>query len=342
MMITEKLCKRTGGICNAAVIVLIAAALGGCATTFQSAEHSGAQREEKVVAEPQTKKAKNDAQADAAASVASADEARRMAAEAYAAGDLDTALVMFVEAASLDPQDSHSLYAIGAIHENRGNQDQAVRAYRRAVEVNPQHALAQQQLGAAQLRARDLDAAQASLNAALAADPKLWRAHDLLGVIADMHEQHEQAVAHYSSAIALQPSEASIVNNRGYSYYLSGDYDAAEADFRLALKIDQNYGRAWQNLGLVRARQQRYDEARGMMERVVARHVAANDVGYIAMLNGDYPEARALFTNAISLSPRFYPTAVDNLAKLDQRQSSSDLLLVTSEVKDIAELGLDP
>jgi len=340
-MKTEKLFERLGALRNGFVLVLLAAGVSGCATMFQASEPSGVQQDEKVAAEPQTEKRKKDDREDEASTVNSADDARRQAAEAYAAGDRETALVMFVEAASLDPQDSHSLYAIGAIHENRGNQELAVRAYRRAVEVNPKHALAQQQLGAAQLRARDLDAAQASLNAALAADPKLWRAHDLLGVIADMREQHDEAVAHYSSAIALQPSEPSIVNNRGYSYYLSGDYNAAEADFRLALRIDQNYGRAWQNLGLVRARQQRYDEARGMMERVVARHVAANDVGYIAMLNGDYSEARVLFTDAISLSPRYYPTAVDNLAKLDERQSSSDLLLVTSEVKDIAELDLD-
>jgi len=340
-MKSEKLFERLGAIRNAVILVSLAAAVSGCATMFQASEHSSVQQDEKVAAEPQTEKKKKDDREDEATSVTSADDARRQAAEAYAAGDLETALVMFVEAASLDPQDSHSLYAIGAIHENRGNQELAMRAYRRAVEVNPKHALAQQQLGAAQLRERDLDAAQASLNAALAADPKLWRAHDLLGVIADMREQHDEAVAHYSSAIALQPSEPSIVNNRGYSHYLSGDYEAAEADFRLALRIDQSYGRAWQNLGLVRARQQRYDEARGMMERVVARHVAANDVGYIAMLNGDYSEARALFTDAISLSPRYYPTAVDNLAKLDQRQSSSDLLLVTSEVKDIAELDLD-
>jgi len=340
-MKSENLFERLGAMRNGFVLVLLAVGISGCATMFQASEHSGAQQDEKVAAEPRTEKRKKDEQDEQATNATSADDARRQAAEAYAAGDLETALVMFVEAASLDPQDSHSLYAIGAIHENRGNQEQAVRAYRRAVEVNPKHALAQQQLGAAQLRARDLDAAEASLNAALAADPKLWRAHDLLGVIADMREQHEEAIAHYSSAIALQPSEPSIVNNRGYSYYLSGDYDAAEADFRLALRIDQNYGRAWQNLGLVRARQQRYDEARGMMERVVPRHVAANDAGYIAMLNGDYPQARALFTDAISLSPRYYPTAVENLSKLDQRQSSSDLLLVTSEVKDIAELNLD-
>jgi Flp pilus assembly protein TadD len=238
----------------------------------------------------------------------------------------------------LDPADSHSLYAIGAIHENRGNQELAARAYLRAVEANPGHALAQQQLGAAHLRARDLEAATASLNAALAANPDLWRAHDLLGVIADMEERHEAAIGHYSRAMVLQPGVPSVVNNRGYSHYLSGNYDSAEADFLLALRIDEGYERAWKNLGLVRARQQRYKEARAMMERVVERHVAANDVGYVAMLNGDYAQARALLTEAISLSPRFYPTAVDNLAKLERAQASSDLLVVTSEVKELSEL----
>lgn len=324
--------RRLGGLAMAALAVV---SVSGCASMFSTAGASSSRADRKVIAEAAD--GENAAEGETA-SIESAEEARRQAAEAFAAGDLDKALYLFVEAVSLDPQDSHSFYAIGAIHENRGNQALAMRAYSQAVEADPTHALAQQQLGAARLRTRDLDGAKTALEAAIAANPKLWRAHDLLGVVADMQERHDDAIGHYSQAIALQPSEPSLVNNRGYSWYLSGNYEAAEADFLLALRLDQDYDRAWKNLGLVRARQQRYDEALTMMERVVARHIAANDVGYIAMLNGDYARARQLLTQAISLSPRFYPTAVDNLAKLDQAQSSSDLLMVTSEVKEFSEL----
>ena len=34
--------------------------------------------------------------------------------------------------------------------------------------------------------------------------------------------------------------------------------------------------------------------------------MAANDVGYIAMMSGDYAAAERLFADAIRLSPRYY------------------------------------
>ncbi|HMB74227.1 MAG TPA: tetratricopeptide repeat protein [Gammaproteobacteria bacterium] len=308
----------------AALLSLMGA--GGCASMFGGAKDTGEAIEIAPVSE--TADASSDNGGDATVRE-TAEEIRRQAAQAYAAGDLDTALYMFVEAAQLDPEDSHSLYAIGAIHENRGSFELAARAYQRAVQVDPGHALAQQQLGAAQLRARNLDAAQTSLTAALAANPSLWRAHDLLGVIADMQERHDEAIAHYSQAIVLQPGVASVVNNRGYSKYLWGDLNAAAEDFLLALRIDPNYERAWRNIGLVRARQQRYPEARNAMEQVAARHVAANDVGYIAMLNGDRASAKRLFEEAITLAPRFYPTAVENLAELARTNANPAPLVAT-------------
>jgi Flp pilus assembly protein TadD len=305
-----------------AAILLATAGLGGCATMLQG-------NSSQSVADKPVTGSDERATSDAAASGAiseSAEEARKLAAEAFAEGDWDTALYMFVQAVNLDPEDSHSLYAIGAIHENRGNMELAARAYQGVVAIDPSHALAQQQLGAAQLRAKDLEAAKLSLGTALQTDPTLWRAHNLLGVIADMEERYDDAIQHYSTAISLQPEIASIVNNRGYSKYLAGMLDAAEADFLRALEIDPSYDRAWKNIGLIHARRHEYAEARRVMERVVPKHVAANDVGYVAMLNADYTMAGSLFEEAIRISPRYYPTAAKNLAELRRRQTPQPVL----------------
>jgi Flp pilus assembly protein TadD len=54
----------------------------------------------------------------------------------------------------------------------------------------------------------------------------------------------------------------------------------------------------------------------------VGAHVAANDVGYIAMLSGDYAMAEVLFADAIRLSPRYYETANENTAELRRRRAA--------------------
>lgn len=319
------------------VLVFSVTAINGCTTMMspsspQPAANVDSEAVQESAAEPVTNTG-NDA---------AADDVRQQAAEAYAAGDMETALYMFVEAVRLDPQDSHSLYAIGAIHENLGNYELAMQAYQRTVEIDATHALAQQQLGTAQLRMRDIDAATASLNAAIENDPTLWRAHDLLGVIADMQARYSDAIAHYSRAIALQPDVASTVNNRGYSKYLAGDLNAALQDFELALRIDADFDKAWKNVGLVHARQQRYREAVAVMEHVVASHIVANDVGYIAMLNGDLTDARLLFEEAIRLSPRYYPIAIENLANLERAPDSDSALSPTAQPLPAAASATQP
>ena len=255
--------------------------------------------------------------------VESADDARSRAVRALGEQNLDLALYMYVEAAKLDPADDESMYRIGAIHERRGNVELASRAYARAVEIGPAHALALQGLGRRSFDARDMDSAAPLLERAVAADPGLWRAHNMLGVIADMRNDYAAAVEHYSTALALQPQSPAIFNNRGYSKYLAGDLEGAEADFRAAVELDADYERAWQNLGLLYARERQYTMAIGTLSRTAERHVALNDVGYIAMLDGDYVAAERLFAEAVRISPRYYKTAVDNLAELRRRRSST-------------------
>ena len=116
---------------------------------------------------------------------------------------------------------------------------------------------------------------------------------------------------------------ATVLNNRGYSSYLAGNFEAAERDFRSALSADPGYEKAWQNLGLVYARRGEYRTAVATLTRVVEDHVAANDVGYIAMLSGDYPTAERLFAEAIRLSPRYYQAANENVAELRRRRATT-------------------
>jgi Flp pilus assembly protein TadD len=259
--------------------------------------------------------------------VTSAGEARERARTALVQRDYDLALYLYVQAVTLDPSDTESFYAIGALHDERGNADLAARAYLQVVELDPDNALARQGLGLNLFELRQYATAERHLVAAVEHDASLWRAYNTLGILADRDERYEAAIGYYTAAIGAQPTLASIRNNRGYSRYLSGNLAAAKGDFLAALEIDPEYDRAWRNLGLVFAREKDYERALSAMTNAIERHVALNDVGYIAMLDGNYDVARALFEDAIIESPRHYQTAQDNLAELNRRSSPVQSLL---------------
>lgn len=255
--------------------------------------------------------------------VTSAEEARARARAALLERDRDLALYLYVQAVTLDPLDAESFRAIGALQTERGNREIAARAYLQAVELEPGNAAVRQALGLSLFEMRQFDPAESHLASAIELDSTLWRAHNTLGILADRKERYELAVEHYSAAIASQPMLASVHNNRGYSRYLAGDFLLAKQDFIQALDIDPAYDRAWRNLGLVLVREKDYAAALNAMTNAsIARHVALNDVGYVAMLDGDYAVARRYFEDAIMESPRHYQTAQENLAELNRRNGS--------------------
>lgn len=304
MSIQLSLCTRR--IVSLSLAVLCAQGLAGCSMFA-----------------PQAQTQAKEAPVITALGVTSADDARKQAAEARAKGNVDVALRLYIEAADRDPADAESMYQIGMIYEERKDAAHAARAYSRAVQIEPKHSGALAKLGLIYFENRQFDEAIPMLERALAVEPAQWRVHNALGLIADARADHDAAVAHFSAALAMNPNSAALLNNRGYSHYLVGELDVAEANYRAALASDSSYARAWQNLGLVYARQGQYDKALATLERAVSPYVAANDVGYIAMLRGDYTAAEQLFDEAMRLSPRHYVTANENAIELRRRRAES-------------------
>jgi Tfp pilus assembly protein PilF len=235
---------------------------------------------------------------------------------------MDLALYMYVRAYDLDKDNVHALARIGSIHESRGNDRLATMAFTSVLKIDPDHSSALQSLGLIYLRARNLDEAQALLERAANIDPLLWRAQNGIGILADIKGEHAKAIEAYKAALAANPGDASVLNNRGYSLYLDGQFEAASKDFLEAAA--RGAERAWLNLGLVRARQKRYPEAIQLMARNVDLEVAYNDVGYIAMRQADFAVAERYFHKAIGLSPRYFEAAQRNLMELEDRTVSEE------------------
>jgi Flp pilus assembly protein TadD len=233
---------------------------------------------------------------------------------AWQRGELDLALYLYVQALRFDPSDASTLRKIGAIHESRNNRPLARQAFEMALARDRYHPGTLERLGLIYLQDNENSPARQLLERALAIEPHRWRAHNGLGVLLDRAGEHAQALEHYDIALNLQPEEsAAILNNRGYSKYLAGDLQGAEADLRQALEQGAE-GRVWLNLGRVQAQGRAYSAALKSFLETLDTARAYNEAGEAALRNGDRQIARAYFQNAMDASPAHFERAFKNLA----------------------------
>lgn len=254
--------------------------------------------------------------------VVSAAEGLARGDDAWRAGKLDLAVYLYVQSLAYDVSSPQPFLKIAAIHEQLGNQPLAEKAFELALERDPGNAGASERLGLLYLDSGKDEAAERLLHAAIRIDGRRWRSYNGLGILADRHEEYASAEQHYDRAHLLQPDNASVINNRGYSHYLAGRLEAAEADLRYAVQLGAPKG-TWTNLGKVLAKQGRYDEAyETLLKESDAAH-AYNLLGEITRDAGDLQGARQYFSDAISAAPRYFQEAHENLAEVDERLAGS-------------------
>jgi Flp pilus assembly protein TadD len=193
-----------------------------------------------------------------------------------------------------------------------------------AVENDPAHqSLAWQGIGLSLLAMGDVAQATTQLEQAVAADPKLWRAWTGLGRAHDEQKRWTDAANAYDSALAASPGSAVILNNKGMSLLLQHRYPEAASAFEAALASDPAMETARSNLRIALAWQDRYDEALAGLQSA-ERADALNNIGYVAMLRGQYPQAQQFFTQAMESSPTYHHSAAKNLEALKLLAKSKD------------------
>lgn len=270
-----------------------------------------------------------------------ADQAMRMAGAAYAAGDTDQALYLFLRASELDAKRYDALVWVGRIHRERGNSQLAELALRDVLKSDPANLEALTELGTLEIGLRRYAEAQQTLGSALRLDQQRFggvlpagelsdsdalmaddksplRVYTGLGVLADLGNDFDRAQRYYRLALQISPRSAMVANSQGYSHYLAGDWPAARAAYRQALGFDSSYKPAWRNYGMLLARMGQYEEALSAFEQVEPRAEASNDVGYICLIEGKLAEAERFFRSAIDQSPAHYEVAWQNLKRVQQ------------------------
>ncbi len=242
-------------------------------------------------------------------------DAMARAAEAWSSGDINRALFFYVRALQFDSEDAELLATIGKIQYSQNRPQMAVRAFSMALRIDPDNAMSLEGRGLILLAYDRDESAEIDLQKAVTITPGAWRAHNGLGMLADRRGEHLVATVHYDAALAIAPESAVVLNNRGYSSFLAGDYRSATADLHVAASR-YGYNRAWINLGAVYAREGRYIPAVDMYQKVLSEAETYNKVAEAAMANYDYETAQRLLEQAIYESPAFFPAAEENLSQL--------------------------
>ncbi len=214
-----------------------------------------------------------------------------------------------------DPENPDAAYLLGEIELRLGNSDAALKHYAAVATLPDRRARALQGQGLALLQLGRQDDAAALLEEAVGLDAGLWRAHNALGRIHDARGEWEPAAAAYERALAANPKSAMLHNNLGMSYLLQRRFDEAIVEFGRAIDIDRTLEAPKTNLRMAYALQGRYVESlAGVPEAQMADYL--NNVGYAAMLRGDYEGAEAYLTRAMEVSPSYHRRAASNLEQL--------------------------
>lgn len=227
----------------------------------------------------------------------------------------ERAVFIYMQALEIE-QTAETWYRIGVGKGRLGDKAYAWKAQHKAVELDPNHAGAHEELGMLYMGSGQRVEARNHLQRATELDAGRWRAYNTLGVLADIDKQYATAVNNYQLALAANPDSSMLMNNIGYSYYLAGDLQQASHWMQKAIAATPDYEPAIKNMALLYARRGWYDQAITAFSRVVDPAQAYNDTGYIAMRNGDYDTAEKLLSEAIRMSPRYYPKANENLQQL--------------------------
>jgi len=144
------------------------------------------------------------------------------------------------------------------------------------------------------------------------------RRHLLTAMIADHDQNWEAADAAYERAEPLTTNPAEILNNWGVSKMSRQRFGDAERLFERSISYDSRFFRAKNNLAIARGLQGNYQlPIVPMTEEEKA--VILNNLGLVALQQGQRNIARGLFAAAVETHPQHYEAAANRLAALEAK-----------------------
>ena len=193
----------------------------------------------------------------------------------YKINQFNLAIASIKKEAALDPSNANTWMWLGVVQLAAGHADEAAESLDHAAKLDPKNVDILYHRGQAHLLvSRD------SYTRMFKEDPKSWRVRQVLAQTAAAAERHDEAIAEYSEAIKLAPTQPGLHEELGTQYRIAGKLDDAEAAFRRELDLDPHNVLAAYKLGVLEVEQNRPGEGISLIERAVKEKPDLMNVDY--------------------------------------------------------------
>jgi Flp pilus assembly protein TadD len=218
--------------------------------------------------------------------------------------ELDKALAYWSEEHKKKPHDLKTALAFAKNLKAAGHKDQAFGVLQGAALIHGDDKDLANELGRLALENDQVAIAEKLL--ALADDPLKpdWRVISARGTVFAKQNKFAEAIPFYERALAMAPTQASVMNNLAMAHAANGDPVKAEEILRKAA-ASSNDPKVKQNLALVLGLQGRHDEAGTIRSTAAPQATAAADTDFVKRLVKATPATNpAQATPAIATAPK--------------------------------------
>jgi Flp pilus assembly protein TadD len=124
-----------------------------------------------------------------------------------------------------------------------------------------------------------------------------------LAVVNDRLKRHTEAQRLYREALKLEPQNAQIVNDLGYSYFLHGQLEQAKTMLTRAMQLEPNNARFHNNLGMVYGHLGQTEEALREFRVAGSDADAYYNLAFVHASKENHEQAKLCFQKALLSDP---------------------------------------
>jgi Flp pilus assembly protein TadD len=227
-------------------------------------------------------------------------------------GDRAAAVWSYLEALRLDRDSNEPALRIGYLH-LRDDPDRSAAIFQALATEETESHRPLLGLGLAHLARSRVGDAITVLEAGHALEPDSSAVLATLAVAYQHAGRNDDALPLLEQANELVPGNARILNNLAVSQLLSGDPNSAEKTLRKGLLVLSDDRIMLNNLGLALGKQYRYIDAKHAFARANDEKAAANNLGWVYYLNGDYPRSLLWYEHALLQPGDGQQTILENI-----------------------------
>jgi tetratricopeptide (TPR) repeat protein len=180
---------------------------------------------------------------------------------------VDKAIHEFEEIVRIDTGERQSYLMLGRLYQMKNQPAKAAQIYSQFLNIEPGSEEAVVSLARLQVEAGNDQEAIRLLEAFLKNEPEAPSAWETLGEAYSNTEQHPKAVAAYKRAVDLDPEDAEFKKSYASALFLDDQLDEASAAYKDVLDEDPDDGVALLRLAQIYRRQQKFGEARELLQR---------------------------------------------------------------------------